>query len=129
MHLVPGLAEIHCGAVEGLPLREIKNSFRDEWTRNEAQQDESFAWPGGETYREFRIRVLSAINSIAAAHPGGSVLVVTHAGVVNQILGSLAGQSAARWENYRPGNTAVTEVLWTSDSGRLVRFDDRSHLD
>jgi broad specificity phosphatase PhoE len=122
------LAEIHCGFAEGLPLHQVRRIFPDHWRRNSAQDNEEFRWPGGETYRFFRRRVLRAIRGIARRHPGGKVLIVTHAGVVNQVLGWLAGQSAARWENFRPGNTGITELLWTDTSGQVVSFDDRSHL-
>jgi broad specificity phosphatase PhoE len=128
LRIVRSIAEIHCGSVEGMSLEDIRRTFPNEWMRNEAQQDEAFCWPGGETYRFFRKRVLRCVRSIARMHAGERVLLVTHAGVVNQVLGSLAGQSAARWENFRPGNTAITEVLWSDDSGRVCTFDDRSHL-
>jgi broad specificity phosphatase PhoE len=61
-------------------------------------------------------------------HAGQTVLVFTHAGVVNQVLGTLAGQPAARWENFRPGNTGMTELLWHGSTGKVIRFDDRSHV-
>jgi broad specificity phosphatase PhoE len=128
LRLVGSLAEIHCGSVEGMSLEQIRRMFAEEWRRNEVQQDETFSWPGGETYRFFRKRILRAIRTIARMHPGDRVLIVTHAGVVNQVLGSLAGQSAARWDNFRPGNTALTEVLWSGNAGQVCRFDDRSHL-
>jgi hypothetical protein len=47
---------------------------------------------------------------------------------VNQVLGSIAGQSAARWENYRPHNTGLTIVEWSDGGGRVICFDDRDHL-
>jgi broad specificity phosphatase PhoE len=125
---VRSLAEIHCGEVEGQSFEDIRKCLPEYWLRNEAQADDLFAWPGGETYRLFRRRVLRALRAIAEKHAGQSVLVFTHAGVVNQVLGFVAGQSAARWENFRPANTAITELLWSGDTGQVLRFDDRSHL-
>lgn len=43
--------EIHCGAVEGAPLVQLQRDLPEYWTRSEAQTDESFGWPGGESYR------------------------------------------------------------------------------
>jgi broad specificity phosphatase PhoE len=128
LRLLNSLREIHCGAVEGLPLERVKKEFGDFWARNLLQSDESFCWPGGETYRRFRMRVLRAINAIARLHPGQRVLIVTHAGVVNQILGTIANQSAARWENFRPRNASLTKVWWHDGAGQLDSFDDVKHL-
>ena len=128
LRLLDSLREIHCGVVEGLTLERVKADFADCWQHNLLQNDDGFRWPGGETYRRFRMRVVRAIGAIARLHPGNSVLIVTHAGVVNQILGTIAGQSAARWENFRPGNASVTEVWWGSGCGEVESFDDRAHL-
>jgi alpha-ribazole phosphatase/probable phosphoglycerate mutase len=68
------------------------------------------------------------VRTISSKHPGENVLIVTHAGVINQILGSMCNQRAARWENFRPGNAALTELLWNGNGGEVVRFDDREHL-
>jgi broad specificity phosphatase PhoE len=128
VRLLRSLAEIHCGEFEGQSIDEIRAKFPELWARNEAQNDENFFWPGGETYRAFRRRVLRAMRAIAARHPDESVLIFTHAGVVNQVLGSIVGQSAALWANYRPHNTGLTIVEWSGDQGRAICFDDRDHL-
>jgi broad specificity phosphatase PhoE len=122
------LREISCGWLEGLPVREIQTCYPDVWEANLAQADESFGWPGGETYRAFRARVLHATRRVARAHMGRTLVIVTHAGVVTQILGALRGESAARWDKFRPGNASLTEIWWTGNSGVVVRFDDRHHL-
>jgi broad specificity phosphatase PhoE len=65
---------------------------------------------------------------VVASHPGERLAVVTHAGVVSQALGALARTSAARWESFRPGNTAITELRFRGEIGVVTRFDDRAHL-
>jgi broad specificity phosphatase PhoE len=126
--MLRSLAEISCGTLEGWPIDEVRQEYPDYWERNETQADEEFCWPGGETYRRFRRRVLRALRAISGRHPGERVAVFTHAGVVNQVLGYLEGQSAARWENLRPGNTGLTEVEWCGNTGRVIRFNDCAHL-
>jgi len=84
--------------------------------------------PGGETYRYFRRLVVRAVYRIAAHHAAQRVLIFTHAGVISQILGSITGQSAARWESLRPRNCSITEVLWTVDGASIECFNDRQHL-
>lgn len=106
--------EIHCGDVEGMPLQQLQREFAVYWTRNEAQADETFAWPGGETYGEFRARILEGLRATAAAHAGQRVAVVTHAGVVSQALGVIRGRAASVWEPDRPNPLTATEITWSN---------------
>ena len=128
VRLCPALQEIDCGDLDGMSLDHIKRGHPRLWDAHLHQADEDFRWAGGESYRQFRSRCLRAVRTVAAAHRGAQVALVTHAGVVNQLLGFLAGVSAAAWEPFRPGNTAITAVEWRRGSGTVVAFDDRSHL-
>jgi alpha-ribazole phosphatase/probable phosphoglycerate mutase len=89
------------------------------------QTDDGFRWPGGESYACFRRRVLRVVHAIARRHVNEQVVLVTHAGVVNQILGWMHGQNAARWENFRPGNASITTIIREGSSWHLESFDDR----
>jgi broad specificity phosphatase PhoE len=122
------LREIHCGTVDGVPIREVQRRFPREWARNERQEDAEFRWPGGESYAEFRARCLAALDAIARAHPSGRVAVVTHAGLVSQVVGWLGGLSPARWHQGRPGNASISELAWSARGARLLRFDDTLHV-
>jgi broad specificity phosphatase PhoE len=106
------LKEIHCGVLEGLPHADIQRSYPALWARNKSQEDDAFRWPGGESYAEFRARVLGGLSRLAARHPGETVAVVTHSGVISQVLGSLRGRLAAQWERGRPDPLSATTVLW-----------------
>jgi alpha-ribazole phosphatase/probable phosphoglycerate mutase len=128
VRLHEGLREIDCGELEGMAVSEVKWRYPREWEENLRHEDPDFRWPGGESYAEFRERCLRAAAEVAAAHRGGRALVVTHAGVISQALGSTAGVSAARWDLNRPGNASVTELLWGPGGVTLVRFNDQTHL-
>jgi alpha-ribazole phosphatase/probable phosphoglycerate mutase len=107
-----------------LPIRQVQQCYPREWAQNESQSDPEFRWPGGESYREFRERVLGAMERIATYHHPARVLVVTHAGVISQVVGWVNGESPARWEPFRPRNTSVTEMRWHAGQAELVSFDD-----
>ncbi len=128
LRLCPGLAEIDCGLLEGMPLEEVRARYPELWQANLRQSDDRFRWPGGESYRQFRRRCLLAVRGLARAHAGQRIALVTHAGVIGQVLGSLEGRSPAEWEPFRPGNTGITEVEWSRRRARILRFDDRRHL-
>ena len=106
------LQEIHCGEFEGRHIREIQQVHPTIWARNSAQDDDAFRWPGGESYAQFRGRVLGALARLARLHPHETVAVVTHSGVIAQVIGRLRGRRAAVWELDRPDPLSVTEVLW-----------------
>lgn len=122
------LKEISCGELEGQLLHHVRHRYREHWERNLAQQDPDFRWPGGESYSEFRARCLDGIAQIAARHSAQRVAVVTHAGVISQILGQMHGLNAARWESFRPGPASITVIDWQDGCATLVGFDDRAHL-
>jgi broad specificity phosphatase PhoE len=124
-HLEPDLREISCGTLEGETLADVRRRFPTLWQRNMRQRDEDFCWPGGESYRAFRERVLACMRTIAAQHAGQHVAVVTHAGVISQVLGALHGASPANWEAWRPANASITVVHWRQDRAALLRFDWR----
>lgn len=122
------LREIDCGSADGLPLSEVRRRFAAPWEANLRQDDPDFRWPGGESYREFRARCLAAIRAIARERAGERTLVVTHSGVIAQVLGAITGASPAAWEPHRPGTASITEVELAAGGGRVIRFDDRVHL-
>lgn len=127
VRVLEGLKEIHCGQAEGLPFPEAQERFSAHWEQNLRQDNDDFRWPGGESYRELRERSLSTLRQIAQHHPGECVLVVTHCGLVTQVIGFIRGLPPAHWEKFRPGNCSITEVQW-SDPPRILRYDDRRHL-
>ncbi len=71
------LRERDFGSWEGLTDTEIQERFP------EAQSE---PWGDAETAEEVSERVLAALHRIAADHPGGQVLVVTHGGPLRAVL-------------------------------------------
>jgi len=129
LRLVSELRELCCGDMDGLLVSETRRLWPEHWAVHDSQRDEGFRWPGGESYREHRDRCLLAIERIVAAHPGERVVVVTHCGVISQVLGAMHGLGPESLNSWRPGNCSLTEVRWGKDGASLVVFDDRSHLE
>jgi broad specificity phosphatase PhoE len=125
----PDLREIHCGLLDGAPLRVVQTRHAALWRRNLAQDDDNFRWPGGESYAGFRRRALEVLRRIAVEGAGGRVLVFTHAGVISQFLGYLTGVPAARWEPLRPANASVTRVLWDGGRGEILSFNESAAME
>jgi broad specificity phosphatase PhoE len=88
----PGLAEFG-GDQEYVRVDELRRNSDPRWA---AMADGDLSMFGTDT-ATFRTEVTDTIDSIVAAHPGGSVAVVSHAGVINAYLGGLLGIHRLLW--------------------------------
>lgn len=120
------LIEAHIGGWEGLPFEEIVASDADLVHRIRNQQAIWSRAPGGESERDFRARVVTALDSILANHPEGDVVVVAHGGVINAFCGEVLGLPSAMF--FLPENTSINSVVLDGER-RTVRFlNDIAHL-
>jgi broad specificity phosphatase PhoE len=120
------LVEAHIGGWEGLPFEEIVASDPDLVHRIRNQQAIWSRAPGGESERDFRARVVNALDSILEHHPEGDVVVVAHGGVINAYCGEVLGVPSAMF--FLPENTSINSVVVDGDR-RTVRFlNDIAHL-
>ena len=84
---------------------------------------------GSETFAQVRERMVGAVRSIAAAHPGGTVAAVSHGAALRTLLGSLQGMSLREiGQTGHCDNTAVSKLEVEGDQIRVVYRDDGSHL-
>jgi hypothetical protein len=60
--------------MEDMAIEQLQRDVAELWTRNEAQLEDTFACPGGETYAHFRARVVAGFNRAAAIYPAGGVV-------------------------------------------------------
>jgi len=119
----PDLAEYALGSWEGRPYRELLE-VEDFWRR--IRDDPDFAPVGGESVRQVAERFGQALRRIAAAHPGGRAVAVSHGGAISLGLGWLLEQRHSSWERLL-GNCALAELALGA-TPRLVRFGEATHL-
>jgi broad specificity phosphatase PhoE len=105
------LCEVDTGSWSGLSRAEVQERFPegfDRWTSGGA------GWEDGESYEEMAERVLAAVNRIAAAHPGGRVLIVSHGGPIRAIQGAANGMDIDEYRRLRPvePNARLTAVTF-----------------
>ena len=84
----PGLREVDVGSWSGLTRAEAEKRFPDGFARWRAGYP---GWDDGETYEAMTDRVLAAVKSIAADHPDGRVLVVSHGGPIRAMHAAALG--------------------------------------
>jgi 2,3-bisphosphoglycerate-dependent phosphoglycerate mutase len=75
------LRERHFGVGEGMTYDEVDRAYPGAFARIR-NVDPDFVIPGGESRRQFHERVRGAFDSLAQAHAGLTLVVVTHGGVL-----------------------------------------------
>lgn len=84
------------------------------------------ALKGLEPSRQFRHRVIQAIEAIVASHTGQRVVVVTHAGAINAYLSMILGIERDMF--FLPEHTSITAVRILNDLHAVQNLNDFSHL-
>jgi broad specificity phosphatase PhoE len=93
------LREVDTGGWSGLSREEVQRRFPEgfeRWVSGGA------GWEDGETYEEMAARTLEAVSRIAAAHPGGRVLVVSHGGPIRAIQAAANGMDIHEYRRLQP---------------------------
>ena len=105
------LRERHYGSFQALTYDEARARFPDDYHRFETR-DPEFTFPeGGESLRQFAARIHGTLEGIARRHPNGTVLIVTHGGVLMTLL-DVSMATAAR--SIEPDMGVVTIEMKTS---------------
>lgn len=123
------LRERHYGAFQSLTYDEARERFPDDYHRFETR-DPGFALSaGGESLIEFAERVRSTLEAIAGRHRGGSVLIVTHGGVLDIVHRLATGMHLQAPRDFGIPNAALNWIAWDGVAWSLIRWAEQRHLD
>ncbi len=135
-----GLREFDLGQWEGRTFQDLREN-EQLWVRWE--RDPGFAPPDGESPRSFNQRAVATVQALAQRHPGQTVLIVTHGGVISHVLATLVGNGPQDWELWDPHNCAISilqndginkdgiekdGIAKDGEHWRAVLINDISHL-
>jgi broad specificity phosphatase PhoE len=127
--LVPGLAEMNFGDLEGLTLERILEEHPELAVRMLDFDDYDLTWPSGESRRQFHERVLVTFQSILAEYARHAAVVVAHGGVIGSLMAQISGVSPNNWRAYQLLNCSVTHLDVTPDHTEVRLFNDVVHLE
>lgn len=126
-----GLREQFFGVVEGMRSDEIQSLHPRAW-EEWLEFREDHAMPEGETAREFHTRIIAALGSIAAAHKGQYLIVVTHGGVLDMVWRTARGLSLSGPRQSDIPNAGFNRIRITDaarpDDIEIVEWADTRHL-
>lgn len=126
VRLEPGLREIGVGVWEGQTGMEVRERYPGAIERWE--KSETYAPEGGESVRDFQLRIVDAYERTRGEFTQGSVLWMTHGGVLGQLLCHVLGMDIARRWQFRRDNTAIFEFDVGEDYCIVMRANDTAHL-
>ena len=126
VRLDPALREIGVGIWEGQSGASVRARYPGAIERWESS--ETFAPEGGETVAVFRERVVDALERHQGEFGDGSVLWMTHGGVLGMLLCHVLGMDVGRRWQFRRDNTAIFEFDVGPDYCIVMRANDIAHL-
>ncbi|HEX8211500.1 MAG TPA: histidine phosphatase family protein [Longimicrobium sp.] len=122
------LREISHGRWEEMTRDEVETRFPDEVRCWEADPY-TFAPQGGETGLDVTARALPAMLELVRAHPGETILVVSHKATIRLLLSSLLGFDPRRYRDNLDQSPAALNIVdfRGTTRARLTLFNDTSH--
>jgi probable phosphoglycerate mutase len=121
VHIEAGLRERCYGGFEGLLYSEIEQRFPAEFAAWQARDVDGVLPSGknrGETFRDFYTRSTDAILGLAAAHPGRTLALVAHGGVLECAYRMALGLSLETPRDFKVFNASINR--FRIEDGRLV---------
>jgi len=103
------LREIHMGEWEGLTYAEVE-ARSPEALRDWVSQPVTTAPPGGETTQEVSDRIQHMLSETYKQYPEGTVMWVTHGGVISVLLSHLLGMDLARRWQWHTDPASISEL-------------------
>lgn len=109
------IAEIDAGEFEGLRFEDVRARIRD------FGRTEDFTYPGGESWGDVQRRALDFVRGLERAHPGGAVLLVTHAGVIASLVAHHLSEPVGRYVRVRFGHDFLGRLR--VEGGRIAGYE------
>ena len=123
-----GLRERHFGRFEGLTHEQISAEWPEE-ARRWRLRDPAYGPEGGEVLTSFYDRTVGTAERLALAHPGQTIALVAHGGVLDCFYraATRVGMSAPR--SWQIANASINRLLHSTEGFVLVGWADTRHLD
>lgn len=87
------------------------------------------SFPGGETIAAFHLRVGAAAHALLRRHPGQTIVIACHGGVIDTLLRQFLRVPPTGVFELRAENASLTEFMLVRPGlWRLVRYNDAAHL-
>ena len=112
-----GLVEVDIGDWTGLSIK--RASRRREWITVQ-RWPSSFGFPGGESFTELVARTTGALGRLVRAHPGQTIVAVSHADPIRALVASAAGVPLDLFQRLTISTCSVSAVRYAPEGPRVL---------
>lgn len=123
-----GLRERAFGVFQGHTFAEIEAAWPDAAVRWR-KRDPEFGPEGGEVLQQFYDRCIGTASRLAAAHPGETIALVAHGGVLDCLYRAATRVDLKAPRSWLMGNASINRLLYTPEGFTLIGWGDTHHLD
>jgi probable phosphomutase (TIGR03848 family) len=103
-----GLLEADIGEWTGRELKAVRKL--PEW-KTVQQHPSGFRFPGGESFLDIQSRMVAAVDRLRAAHPGGTVVAVSHADPIKAAVAHALGTHLDQFQRFAVSPCSVSAVV------------------
>ncbi len=107
-----GLLECDFGDWTGA---ELKNLMKlPEW-RTVQRAPSTFRFPSGESFTEMQVRIVNTLDRLRVAHPGGTIVCVSHADPIKAAMAHALGTHLDLFQRIVISTCSISAISWTPD--------------
>jgi probable phosphomutase (TIGR03848 family) len=121
-----GMGEVNFGEWTGKRLRQLRRKRLWEVVQHFPS---GARFPQGESIREMQNRVVSTLERLADAHPGGRIAVVAHSDVLKAAIAHFAGIHLDLFQRLIISPASISIVALGRSGVRIIRLNDISHYE
>jgi probable phosphomutase (TIGR03848 family) len=107
-----GLIECDFGEWTGQQLGKLRKL--PEW-RTVQRYPSGFRFPGGESFGEMQSRSVDAVHDLVLAHPGETIVAVSHADVIKAVVAAATGTHLDLFQRIVVSPCSITAILYTTE--------------
>jgi probable phosphoglycerate mutase len=107
-----GLLECDFGDWTGAELAKLMKL--PEW-RTVQKAPSTFRFPNGESFTEMQVRMVTALDRLRSAHPGGTIVCVSHADTIKAAMAHALGTHLDLFQRIVISTCSISAIAWTAD--------------
>lgn len=119
------LLESDCGQWTGQVIADLKET--DAWRQIQVAPSTA-RFPDGESQAEIQARMVRAVETLRATHPGQTVAVVSHSDPIKLALAFYLGLALDLFQRLEVAPASISELVFTSWRPMLARLNDCAHV-